>query len=477
VPSTGQLQSVTLGAVTTGFTYNGYGEVSAIAATWPGGAYSESLVFDDAGRLVGVDEGATHFVYGYDAVGRLVSSHRDGAPQGNWSYSGNGNRVVNGTEAATYDAQDRLVTAGAAVFVFDALGGRQTKTVGRQVARYAHDGVGALQAVTLPDGTVISYDYDGLQRRIAKRCNGVVEKRWVYDGQYRVIAEVDASGTVTSRFVYGSLGHSPDYLQRGRATYAYIHNHLGSVKYVVDVSSGAVAQRLDYDEWGQVVADSSPGFQPFGFAGGVYDVDTALTHFGYRDYDARFGVWTSKDPIRLAGGLGEYAYVQSSPLRCLDPTGRDTIVNIWTGESSHASVFVDNGVGGRPTLFDPGGSYGRSWWHVGPGAEDSYRNYWARHGDPVQQVFKFATTAEEEAAITQEFQTWRNDPGPMMCAIASSNALTASGHFGDVGSLTPGGLGRELSSYQFWNVTVPQALTDIFYWVSPLPRGPLWSSP
>jgi RHS repeat-associated protein len=121
--------------------------------------------------------------------------------------------------------------------------------------------------------------------------------------------------------VYGSLGHSPDYLQRGRATYAYIHNHLGSVKYVVDVSSGAVAQRLDYDEWGQVVADSSPGFQPFGFAGGVYDVDTALTHFGYRDYDARYGVWTSKDPIRLAGGWGEYAYVGNDPLRHLDSVG------------------------------------------------------------------------------------------------------------------------------------------------------------
>jgi RHS repeat-associated protein len=93
------------------------------------------------------------------------------------------------------------------------------------------------------------------------------------------------------------------------------------VKHVVDVSSGAAAQRLDYDEWGQVVADSSPGFQPFGFAGGVYDADTALTHFGYRDYDARYGVWTSKDPIRLEGGLGEYVYAENGPVEYMDTAG------------------------------------------------------------------------------------------------------------------------------------------------------------
>jgi hypothetical protein len=27
------------------------------------------------------------------------------------------------------------------------------------------------------------------------------------------------------------------------------------------------------DEFGNVLADSNPGFQPFGFAGGLYDAD------------------------------------------------------------------------------------------------------------------------------------------------------------------------------------------------------------
>jgi hypothetical protein len=34
-----------------------------------------------------------------------------------------------------------------------------------------------------------------------------------------------------------------------------------------------------------VTADTNPGFQPFGFAGGLYDQDTKLVRFGARDYD------------------------------------------------------------------------------------------------------------------------------------------------------------------------------------------------
>ena len=32
-----------------------------------------------------------------------------------------------------------------------------------------------------------------------------------------------------------------------------------------------------------------PYILPFGFAGGLYDADTKLTRFGYRDYDAYTG--------------------------------------------------------------------------------------------------------------------------------------------------------------------------------------------
>jgi uncharacterized protein RhaS with RHS repeats len=68
--------------------------------------------------------------------------------------------------------------------------------------------------------------------------------------------------------------------------YRFITDHLGSVRLVVNAADGTVAQRIDYDAFGRVLADTNPGFQPFGFAGGLYDAGTGLVRFGARDYDA-----------------------------------------------------------------------------------------------------------------------------------------------------------------------------------------------
>jgi RHS repeat-associated protein len=83
-----------------------------------------------------------------------------------------------------------------------------------------------------------------------------------------------------------------------------------------------VAQRIDYDEFGNITSDTSPGFQPFGFAGGLYDRDTKLVHFGARDYDAETGRWTAKDPILFDGGDSNvYGYLLNDPVNFTDPNG------------------------------------------------------------------------------------------------------------------------------------------------------------
>jgi len=79
---------------------------------------------------------------------------------------------------------------------------------------------------------------------------------------------------------------------------------------------------LRYDEFGVVLENTNPGFQPFGFAGGLYDTDTGLVRFGARDYDPHTGRWTSKDPIRFGGGDSNlYGYVLGDPVNFIDPTG------------------------------------------------------------------------------------------------------------------------------------------------------------
>ena len=97
----------------------------------------------------------------------------------------------------------------------------------------------------------------------------------------------------------------------------------GSVRLVVSSVDGSIAQRIDYDEFGQVLSNSNPGFQPFGFAGGILDPDTKLIHFGARDYDPETGRWTSKDPILFAGGQANlYTYTFSDPINFNDPSGK-----------------------------------------------------------------------------------------------------------------------------------------------------------
>ena len=60
----------------------------------------------------------------------------------------------------------------------------------------------------------------------------------------------------------------------------------------------------------------------FGFAGGLYDPDTKLVHFGYREYDPITGRWLSKDPLLFDGGDSNlYGYVLQDPVNLVDPTG------------------------------------------------------------------------------------------------------------------------------------------------------------
>lgn len=101
---------------------------------------------------------------------------------------------------------------------------------------------------------------------------------------------------MVSRFVYATGVNVPDYLVKGGANYRIIKDQLGSPRLVVNAVTGVVAQQMDYDAFGNVTNDTAPGFQPFDFAGGLYDRDTGLVRFGTRDYDAQTGRRTLASP-------------------------------------------------------------------------------------------------------------------------------------------------------------------------------------
>ncbi len=338
-PTTGMFQGMTLGVVQDGVVWSGFGEADSYTAAISSPLtplLTRTFERDALGRLLVVTEtlGGGSLIetsYAYDLAGRLTDVWQDGALIEHYSHDTHGNRTS--TElagqpaiAATFDVQDRILTFGATTYTHALTGERLSKTTPAGPTTSTYDTLGRLESVTLPDGTFIEYLYDAAGRRVAKKVGGAFEQRFLYGDALGPVALVDAAGAVLDRYVYATSPSVPDYVIRvagpQAGTYRLIKDERGSVRLVVNVLTGAIAQQLTYDSQGRVLTDTNPGFTPFGFGGGLWEADTGLVRFGLRDYDPETGRWTTQDPIGLGGGdTNLYAYAGGDPVNGTDPTG------------------------------------------------------------------------------------------------------------------------------------------------------------
>lgn len=360
----GLLTGTTLGSVNDTISYDPFAEPTDYQASISGTpVFHQQYTRDTGGRVTQKSEtiqGTTTISsYTYDTAGRLTEVKHNGLTVSSYTYDGNGNRLTHtipaGTQTGTYDDQDRLLIYNGTTYSYTANGELSSKASPQHPApsTYQYDVLGNLLDVTLADGTQLSYVIDGAQRRVGKKVNGTLVQGFLYQGQLQPVAELDGSGAVVSRFVYASKANVPDYMVKGGGTYRIISDHLGSPRLVVDITTGAVLQRMDYDEFGTVITDTNPGFQPFGFAGGLYDRDTKLVRFGARDYDAETGRWTTKDPIGFGGGdTNLYGYVLGDPVNLLDPSGTifDTLLDLASIAYDAYRVAKDNIFGNEDNL-------------------------------------------------------------------------------------------------------------------------------
>jgi RHS repeat-associated protein len=323
------------------FTHTPFGELATYRSQGAGGNVLDvALTYDALARIVDKVENGAAWHYDYDVRGRLTHVRKDAVDIATYAYDANGNRADG---AAVIDAQDRVLSMNGATYTYSAAGERLTRTTGAGQTTYAYDARGYLSSVMAPGNVRADYDLDAYGRRITKRRNGTVQNRFLYRNALQPIADADAAGALISRYIYarGELG--PDALERAGATYLLLKDERGSIRYVIDATSRAVAQALTYDAFGRVLSDTSPGFQPFGFAGGIYDADTGLVHFGARDYDPETGSFTRKDPSRFGGGENLYAYAGGDPINFVDPDGESVVGAVVGGLEGAIINYAEEG--------------------------------------------------------------------------------------------------------------------------------------
>lgn len=328
---TGFVTDIVVGCVTQHLWYTGFGEVAGTRVDVAGSTVFETgYLFDALGRVTNLvessDVGALAYDYVFDRRGRLTGVGCNGAEHAGYAYDANGNRTTGAVGGVTcvgvYDAQDRQLSYGEMANEWSADGALTNRTGADGSMALRYDGFGDLREVEREDGTRIAYTVDALGRRVEKWRNGELAARWTYRDALNPIAEWNRFGYMDKRFVYADHPFVPSYMVQGSAVYRLVSDHLGSVRMVIDSQTGEVVQRLDYDAFGVIVRDTNPGFQPFGFHGGLYDADTGLVKFGARDYDPHTGRWLTKDPILLAGGPNVYAFCHNDPVNFVDPWGR-----------------------------------------------------------------------------------------------------------------------------------------------------------
>ena len=304
---------------------------------------------DNNGRIIGKTETAgdvtASYTYTYDSMGRLLTVFKDGNLVEEYGYDLSGTRIsetntLRGLSGRTfsYSDEDHLLKAGSVIYDYNLDGFLKTKTDGTDITIYSYSSRGELLKVTLPDGIAVEYLYDPLGRRIAKKLDGAIVEKYLWKGMTRLLAIYDGADNLLMRFEYAD-DRLPVAVTIGGAIYYLAYDQVGSLRLVAD-SIGNVLKRIDYDSFGNIIADTNSAFElPFGFAGGLYDPDTELVRFGYRDYDPDVGRWTAKDPVFFAGGDTDvYRYVLNDPINLNDPSGLFGIGDVVSGAVSVATV-------------------------------------------------------------------------------------------------------------------------------------------
>jgi RHS repeat-associated protein len=196
-------------------------------------------------------------------------------------YDARGNLTSDGTNAYTYDVENRLLTAS----------GPTAVTLG-------YDPLGRLQSTTV-SATATQYLYSGTE----------------------LVAELDGSGNVLRRYVHGSGTDDPIVWYEGATLTTRNHLHAderGSIIATTDASGAATI--YTYGPYGEPNNNNWTGSR-FRYTGQSAIPEAHLYYYKARIYSPTLGRFLQTDPIGTKDDLNLYTYVGNDPLDKTDSAG------------------------------------------------------------------------------------------------------------------------------------------------------------
>jgi RHS repeat-associated protein len=315
-------------------------------------------------RVVDAFRGASE--YGHDPLGNLAwARYPDGTVELRMP-----DAVANLFRASsradrTYGPAGQLLTAsttrGTVHYAYDVEGNLiEKREPSGRVWRYEWNGAGYMTKVVRPDGSEVTFAYDGLGRRVRKTYRGQTT-HWVWDGNVPLHEWVegklepltppatppawsfDAEIKKRDAELQNHLGRGPP--ERGSPSepitwlfepesfapmarlsaagaLSILTDDIGAPLLMVD-EAGTRVWSANLDTYGELRDLEGDRLAcPFRWPGQYEDAETGLYYNRARYYDPEAGTYISQDPSDLSAGLRLYAYV-NDPTTWVDPLGLD----------------------------------------------------------------------------------------------------------------------------------------------------------
>ncbi len=309
--------------------HDGLGTPTALSF---GKALALKYQYDEAGRIIGIEENQRDNWYQYDAIGQLLSADTT-TGRFEYQYDEVGNR--------TQKSSEREGISNTESYSYAATGqGNALLSVNNQLRRYNAAGNPAQTADfryeynaqqrpvkvynRISDKLIAEYEYNSFGARIKKVAYGASNKAnrktvtyYLYDGR-KLAAEVNEDGDILAQYLYYK-GQVVAKLE-GREVYAVHTDHLGTPKTITDDQQNTV-WHAQYTPFGEATVEEDQITFNLRLPGQYYDAETETHYNYYRDYEPSTGRYIQSDPIGLLGGINTYAYVTNNPLQLTDILG------------------------------------------------------------------------------------------------------------------------------------------------------------